>query len=198
MKLCAVLIPTRLRPDRLQRAVASVFETADERFVEVLLRIDFDDFLTLHKCIELKAAYGDNVRILVGPRKLGYASLHEFYTELSEATLAKWLFFLNDDITIEGKDWHQQLRAIPSTGVYVQPEFYRLGGSGYGSGSCQACPIVPNGCWRSFYRGIPAMVDVYFDKFLTEELHWQKELLRGITINHQRDSDEDLKKHQKL
>lgn len=198
MKLCAVLIPSRMRPDRLSRTVDSVFGTADPDFVEVLIRYDFDDFLTHHQLIQIKDKYGDNVRCIVGPRKQGYPSLADFYTELSEATLAKWIFLINDDITIEGNGWHQQLRAIPSSGVYVQPEFYHLGGSQYGSGSCYVCPVVPNGCWRHIRRDLVNQVDVWLQEILAKQMGWKTELLRGITINHQRDNDATLKEYYKL
>ena len=198
MKLCAVLIPTRLRPDRLARTVDSVFATSDPDYVEVLIRYDFDDFLTHHQLIQIKDKYGDNVRCIVGPRKNGYTSLCEFYTELAEATLAKWIFLINDDITIEGDGWHQQLRAIPSAGVYVQPEFYHLGGSKYGSGSCDACPIVPNGCWRHIRRDLVNQVDNWLRDILTKEMKWKTELLRGMTVNHQRDSDQTIIERNKL
>ncbi len=198
MKLCAVLIPSRLRPDRLARAVCSVFDTSDPDFVEVIVRYDFDDFLTHATLIGLKEKYGDNLRCVVGLRKGGYGSLNEFYTEMSEATLAQWLFLLNDDITIEGGGWHQQLRAIPSAGVLVNAEFYHLGGSRYGSGSAGACPIVPNDCWRDVNRVMQNQVDEWFNAVLLKDKKWKLEFLRGVTINHQRDSDSTIIERNKL
>lgn len=188
MKLCAVLIASRGRHERLLKTIKSVLATSSPENVEIVLRLDGDDMATIG-VVPLIYSMSPETRVLVGPRKRGYDSLPEFYTEMAAHCQAKWIVGMNDDITFEGEPgWDEQLKAIPTTGVLVEPEFLQNNLSRYGSGSCCVLPFVPNGCWRAF--GNPTIrepMDTWLRQVLVGNNGWRVELLRGMWANHQRD-----------
>lgn len=192
MKLLAVLIPTRKRFDRLVKAIQSVKETTDADNIEIWLRVDRDDTETVEQ-IPMMLRVEPNLRVLIGDRLDGYASLCCFYQELSYLCYAKWVFIMNDDITVEGNGWDKQLATIPTDGVIVWPEFMQWNNSKYPSGSGYVCPIVPTRCWEKFgVKDLGNPVDMHLIGLLRDQQKWRVELLNGMTVNHQRDSDADL------
>ncbi len=205
MLTCSVLIPSRARPDRLERAIRSVLDTADDRAnVEVIVRIDDDDVSSI-RAIDAIRALG--ARVLVGARCDGYSSLNMFYTEMADASSAPWIWIMNDDAYVvddhPGRDrsmrWDRQLSRIGVTDHIVQAEVYQLGGSGYSRTTGAAFPIVPNGCWRTFgYEHIKNPPDTWFDLLLRVERRWETVFLEGIRTVHLRDPDDVLKKHREI
>ena len=187
--LCSVLIPTRRRVSGLTRAIASLCQTADPANFDVRLRVDDDDGQTLAALSTLTALYR-NLFVSIGPRENGYTSLGKFITELAAQSQAAWVTMLDDDVTLEGKGWDTQLAALPLTGMLAAPEFYHLGPSRYGSGSCAGPSYVtgwfaPNGCWLPETIGVP--VDAWMQSTLVRQRGWRVATLAGITYNHQRD-----------
>lgn len=103
--VCSVLIPSRGRPDRLLKAIRSVWSTATPAprgDIEVLVRLDRDDLTAItpdpatgRTLIDTLEAEG--VRVLVGERGRGYNEHVSFYVELSAIATAPWIWIMNDD-----------------------------------------------------------------------------------------------------
>jgi glycosyltransferase involved in cell wall biosynthesis len=189
MNTVSILIPSRNRPNGLRYAVHSVHYTAGKEWenCEVVLRVDSDDEVTQLVAKELFEQYGfERIKVLIGPRHGGYQSLHTFYTEAAKVASGYYIFFLNDDITLEGSGWIEQLKKIQMT-CFIAPEFYQLNTSRYGDGGGRfpPCPIIPNRCWEQYgYTEIPAAVDVSLALMLVEQRGWHRHILRGLTVNH--------------
>jgi hypothetical protein len=126
--ICSVLIPSRsASAGSLDRAVQSVFATAGNGAVEVLLRLDYDDPLLANR-LEVASKY--QCLAVVGHRLKGYASCGQFITELCDLAKGKWIAIMDDDGAYEGGSWLKFLAEQPD-GVFCQPGIYNLGGSTY-------------------------------------------------------------------
>lgn len=194
--LCAILIPSRARPDRLLKTIHSIYKTASLENFDIRLRLDLDDQLMMDRLKEFESL--DNVRVYVGMRRLGYECLNEFYTELADMAPADWLMIMNDDAWIDGKGWDKQLADVPREGFIVQPEWYQWGQSVY-KGECSAFPFVPNGCWKKFGLPIiPHEADASLHRLLVDSQGWKTHFLLGVRVVHERDSTEQLEIHRKL
>ena len=195
--LCAILLPSRARPDRLLKTIASVWATvADPSRVEVLLRLDDDDRAMLDRLGEFEKP---GTRIIVGPRGRGYPDLNKMYGELAAATPAPWLWMMNDDAIIVGKGWDEQLVPLPTTGLLVQPEMYQLGFSRYANSEGGAFPIFPNKCWRPEWTDeLVDPLDAKIDELLRGQRGWKTHFLPGIEVVHDRDDDASLEAHRTL
>jgi hypothetical protein len=199
--LCAVLIPSRARPERLVKTLISIRDTvaaADQ--VETLIRIDDDDQASLAIKDELARRF-KHTRVVVGPRETGYTSLAKFYTQLADASQAAWIFNLNDDATFQGHGWDLQLAALPTTGVIVQPEWITSGsvrGSVYRNVEGGPFPCVPNGCWRPDFAVMLEPQDTWLDDELRKRRGWSTRFLKGLYVHHARDRDEVLAVHRQL
>lgn len=202
MSICAILIPSRARPKRIWKTVKSVRETSAPGAAEILVRFDNDDHESLAIADDLRAA---DVKVLVGPRKQGYESLSEFYTELADVAVSPWIWVMNDDARIVGKahrehiGWDGQLAAVPTEGFIVQPEIYRWNSSSYPFCEGGAFPAVPNQVWKRFgFDAIGSPIDTWFDHLLRESNHWKTHFLRDVEVFHERDTDDVLAEHRKL
>lgn len=193
--ICSCLIPSRRRSTQLAKTIISIRTASFFEDVEILIRIDDDDGLMAF-LIPTFEQWG--VRFVIGPRYKGYESHGVFYDELAKAASAPWVALFNDDTIIEGADWVQQLRELPTHGLIVQPEFSKLGGSTYQHAEGQCVPFLPNGCWKQYgMDAIPFQPDTNLHKLL-ESNGWKTHFLKGVTIHHQRASDEELAEHRKL
>lgn len=205
MLTCSVLIPSRARPDRLERAIRSVLDTAADRAgVEVIVRIDDDDVASI-RAIETIRELG--ARVLVGSRHAGYASLGAFYTEMADASSAPWIWIMNDDAYVVDDQptrdarmrWDQQLARAPIAGHIVQTEIYQLGGSGYSHVHGAAFPFVPNGCWRPLgFQSIGDPPDTWLEMLLRRDHGWGTTFLEGVRSVHMRDPEDALAKHRTI
>ncbi len=103
----AVLIPTRGRPDRLERAVRSLHDTARGGApYEILLRIDDDDAATLDRLRDTSLG-GLVSAALCGPRGGGYLDIHHHLHAMIEASSADWFLIFNDDSVMKTPGWNQ-------------------------------------------------------------------------------------------
>lgn len=194
--ICAILIPSRSRPERLLKTLKSIFETvADKNNIEVLLRFDDDDKETLSRIEEFR---NDRTRTFIGKRGEGWSGLNTFYTEMAAYTEAKWLWIMNDDAYITGYGWDEILKEIPTTGFLVQPELYQLGFSKYYDVEGGAFPVIPHHSWEPHWEGFIDPIDIRIDELLRIQLGWKSHFLKGIGVIHERDDDEALAEHRKL
>ena len=195
--ICAIMLPTRARPDRLHTTIRSVLETvSDLNEIEILLRLDDDDEVMLTRLAEFEAY--PRMRIIIGNRENGYASLGDFYNELALATKATWLWVMNDDATITGKGWDEKLKAVPTTGFIVQPWLHQLGASKYYNNEGGAFPVFPNGSWRPHWESLHDPIDTAIDGLLRIQLGWKTHFLPDIGVVHDRDNDEQLASHRAM
>lgn len=195
--IVSVLIATRGRVHRCVESIESICKTATTGNFEILLRIDRDDTETLnniHLLTHKKVSH-----IVIGDRYQGYVSHSTFMDELVGLAKGEWLFFLDDDGVIIGQGWDEQLAEVPKHGKIVHPEFYWLGESHYGSGSCDPVAIcVPYKCWEQYWGpGLRHPNDMWLQNMLTEK-GWTNHLLTGIIAYHKRDDEETLAQHRKL
>ena len=197
MKTCAVLIPSRARPDRLHKTMQSIFASVkDVNNIEVILRFDDDDSDTILRLEEFQQ-YPETT-VMIGPRKTGWASLNLFYEEMAAVAKSKWIWIMNDDAVFEGNDWDEKLAQVPTEGYLVQPEIYQLGRSRYQNAHGGAFPCMPNLCWKKWIEIIPDPIDTKIDEILRVENGWQSHFLSGIGVVHDRDNDEELAMHRQL
>lgn len=212
---CSVLIPSRARYPRLVKTIDSVFATAaDPRRVEVIIRLDDDDESSLRHLENL--VRWPKIDIIVGPRRNGYASLSEFYEECADRARGAWLWVMNDDAIIDSankyprldgraypmqtKRWDEMLAELSSADrILIQPELYKLGGSGYWDCEGGAFPIVSKDCWRRVgHDHIGHPIDTWFDQVLRVQNGWRTHFLTGWAVVHDRDTDDVLAKHREI
>lgn len=123
--LVTVMIPTRGRPDKLQRAIRSLYDYAYNRErIEVLLRVDDDDEATL----KMLTTTPLNATALVGPRGRGYLDLHRHIHDMASRARGRWLMAFNDDAAIVGSEWDKQLDMVIATDD--GSDFHRDGDTG--------------------------------------------------------------------
>jgi glycosyltransferase involved in cell wall biosynthesis len=188
--LCTIMIPSRKRPDGLDRCITSVVETAsDEGNYEILVRIDDDDD-TNSEVIE---KYKDHpiVKITTGPR-LGYDQLDTgYYTQLANSGRGKWCWIVNDDmvfITEPGVKWDRAMKHVPPSHI-IQPEIHGLRQSKYAYDNRTGSPCFQNGCWiQAGWPHIPPKADYVLTQKL-EEMGWKPWFISGLTIWHDREED---------
>lgn len=180
--ICSCLIPTRGRVGKLFTAIHTINNScSDPSNVEILIRADEDDDQTVRQYINSIRQFS-NVKVFVGPRKLGYPSLGEFYTELAKAASGAWCWFLLDDCLIGGRDFDLKFAEIPTTGFIVQPEITRIGGSIYPKWEGGNFPAAPTRSWESM--GWPMLLnplDTAMDQFYRQQNGWKTWFLPGIT-----------------
>jgi GT2 family glycosyltransferase len=112
----AIIVPTRGRAGYLARALASIYEEARERAVEVVVVDDGPDAETR------AAAEQHGARYLAHKRSLGLNAARN--TALA-ATQADWLFFVDDDVEVR-PGW---LRALLDAAEGADPEVAVLAGA---------------------------------------------------------------------
>lgn len=224
--ICSVLIPSRKRPDRLDKTITSILASvSDPTEIEILVRADHDDTETVERF------RGDpRIRELhVGDRGTGYASLHIYYEELCARASGIFIWLMNDDCTLrydglapgaKVPHWDRQLtERLPMWGAIGQPEFYQLGKSSYRHAGA-AFPIVPLYSWRipehpedhsgpwgwaANAEALPAdprhlqhPADTYLDQRLRVEHGWKVVYLDHLCVVHDRDADDVLDKHRRF
>jgi hypothetical protein len=98
-----------------------------------------------------------------------------------------------------GQTWIDQLRRIPTTGVIVQAEMYKLGQSCYFDGEGSAFPIVPRDVWKRFgYERPEGPIDAWLDRLLRLDNGWRTQFLIGVAAVHERDDDAELARHRQM
>lgn len=103
--MISVILPSRGRPDALERSVRSLFDkAADPSRIEVLVGFDVDDAPTPVRA-QLLAENAWDVRVVPFPERHGYHGLHKYCNALSAVAKGDWHFLWNDDATMETTGW---------------------------------------------------------------------------------------------
>lgn len=99
-KKISVLVPTRQRPARLRRLLASFdVTTPDRASAEMVFRIDDDD--TESAAILAETPW----TVVVGPRLQGYRSLPQFFEEMRAVATGDLFMTGNDDMVFQTPSW---------------------------------------------------------------------------------------------
>lgn len=191
--LVTIMIPSRKRVKKLMATLTSLTRTATSFDYEILIRIDDDDpesIMAMPSMVMLPY-----VSVTAGPR-LGYAQLDSgYYAGMEQNANAPWVWIAGDDMVVSG-DWLGELRKVPLTGYIVQPENSKLGLSTYHKAEAQAFPIFPRFCWKPFSPEFPKPFDTVGHEVLMKA-GWKTWFLPGVTMWHQRPSEEEIREHRK-
>ena len=181
--LCTVMVPTRGRSQHLDGLIENIFNSvSDPNNIEVVFRCDDDDIETINF---LKEKISDKVRMIVGPRGIGYSELHVFYNQICESSGAEWLFLFNDDAELNKTDWDLRLKEINDV-VVLQP--LTTNGRGWQSGNI--FPIMHRKIYETLgHFSLCNMNDAYVSN-LANEVNLEKKV-DFIEIVHVRDSWND-------
>ncbi len=102
--MVSVIFPSRGRFNHLVKTLDSIIDNcSDVTKIEILVKLDDDDFETLEKINSYKNI--DLINVRISNRKKGYESLNEFYNELYEVSTGEFIFCINDDVIIETQNW---------------------------------------------------------------------------------------------
>ena len=101
VKKITVLLPTRGRPELLEKSIKSLMDKAtNPADIEIMLGLDEDDTATTEYIKETIAPYLQELGVEARAnifKPLGYENLHTYVNTLAGAATGEWLFFWNDD-----------------------------------------------------------------------------------------------------
>lgn len=104
MKDIAILLPTRNRPELLQRFLDSVYNTAkNPDNIKVYLYVDLDDEKTPSVFCELHKKYTNKIKVLVGPRIIMSDMVNKLFPLVQEDII----FLGGDDLIIRTQGWDE-------------------------------------------------------------------------------------------
>ena len=102
----AIVLPTRNRPEFLERFISSVYETSSkEELVKFYLYVDDDDTLTPKAVSKLQTRYKDKIFVFIGPRII----LSETVNKLIPFIKEDIIFCGGDDLIFRTKSWDQMV-----------------------------------------------------------------------------------------
>lgn len=199
--ICSVLIPSRGRPDRLVKAIDSLYKSvSDPDQIEIILKLDNDDLENVPFSFFKNLKYS---KIIISDRRKGYDSLGDFYQEMSDVALGDWVWIYNDDVTIEfsetGKRWDEQLKEFPLSGIILHPECFRIYNQVHFDYVGGPFPVVPTNCWKKFGHPIPSLepIDHWMHYMLLDD-GWITKFIKGISLHHNRDAVDVLAEYRKI
>lgn len=127
----SVLLPTRNRPELLDRSIHSLLDLATLPLrIEILLAVDPDAVADLPACVE----YGT---VWTAPERYGSARMQEYYNGLARMAHGASLMIWNDDATMLTRGWDSIVRSSPADGCLW------LDHMGTGPDHCNMFPIWP-------------------------------------------------------
>lgn len=113
MITCSVILPTRDRVPGVLALIDSLNEmTSELTKLEMFIKIDADDANSLSARDQMVDHAQFPVEVLVDDRLEGYCSLNVFVNRMAKMATGRWLWMLNDDVTVATKGWDDILRGI--------------------------------------------------------------------------------------
>lgn len=112
--LVSVLLPTRQRPQLVERSVLSLLTTAaNSKQVEIIVAYDDDDsasrdFLNSAQWSQISQQFVCKTQTICCP-KWGYAGLHNYFTAMAQQARGSWFMIWNDDAVMETAGWDQEI-----------------------------------------------------------------------------------------
>lgn len=187
----SAIIPTRKRLLRLIKTLESLRDMISEKSQwEAVLRVDDDDHETI---LGFPQQNWPNVKMITAARR-GYINMPSYVADCLDHATGQWCFLIDDDCWIYGPEKMDDLLAkVPTENHVAQCEFYHLGHSMYGSGSCG-----PNGM---IFPNTPELRERMHEKSGSADdmiknfylgRGYKLQLLPGLTYRHNRDSEEVL------
>jgi hypothetical protein len=120
-KLISVLIPSRGRIEKLKEVISSIADLSkDKSRVEILVRFDLDDEISLSKIRSLPYDKID-IMVVVGERFGGYKGLHHHVNDLCAISRAEFVLLFNDDAYIKTKEWDEIIAKYSGQLVVLNP-----------------------------------------------------------------------------
>ena len=105
----SILLPTRGRPDNVERLVQSAEATvAAPTRLEFVFYVDDDDHATIRRLIDLEVRTRVRFVIRMGPRRL----LSECWNECARHATNEIMMHCGDDIVFRSADWDQYVREV--------------------------------------------------------------------------------------
>jgi len=115
--ILTILLPSRNRFDMCKSTINSFLDKCNNKNnIQVILKFDTDDISSIERISELPSDIKLNT--IISDRKQGYHSLHEYCNEMLEYAVGDWVLFMNDDSTMETKDWDIILENASPTGSF--------------------------------------------------------------------------------
>ena len=110
--LISVLLPTRARPELVQRSVESLLsKSLDPSRVEIIVAYDEDDLISQEYFNSARwrlLVSGAQVQVCCCPR-WGYSGLNRYYTTMAQRAKGQWFMVWNDDAVMLTESWDQHL-----------------------------------------------------------------------------------------
>lgn len=110
------LIPSRRRPDCLEKSICSIeskFDKNTDDTYELLVAIDEDD--------DSYQQSFPNCQFIKFPRH-GYAGMHEYYNGLCRVSTGDWLWLWNDDCLMLTEGWNTVVHEFKDRFVVLNPK----------------------------------------------------------------------------
>ena len=102
----SLLLPTRERPDSMQRVWKSAIDTADHpKYIEICFYIDNDDLISIQEAKKMKVKY-ERVMYKVGPRIV----LSQCWNECYKISTGEILMQCGDDLIFRSNHWDTIVR----------------------------------------------------------------------------------------
>lgn len=181
------MIASYRRPKLLQKSIRSILDTAKhpDRH-EIIVRLSQDDPEAEIQKTQLSKLH-QRLEVLIGPQLKGFDSLGEYFTDMATHCSGRWHHIWDDDMTIEGRDWDEQLEGI-NENAFVLCQHYVNGPNLYANGGCDGPGIgwfVPAYAWQKWEPAIGMPPDTMMRQLLVDRQGWPIRHLKNITLNHQ-------------
>lgn len=192
--LLSVLIPSKFRFDKLKRAIESWEQcTRYHGNLEVIVGLDQSDQESVARIGELQFPFP--VKVYQDRDKLPLEPSCWLWNKIKPHATGIWHQYWSDDMTIYGTSrWDEELAKVATTGLIVQPEFHKLGGSLYPKDSGGPVPFIPASCYEALgIPQVPEPPDTGLETLLRIEHGWKHHFLQGVGVFHDREADRTLK-----
>lgn len=193
--LCTFCLPARKRPEKLNRAIETIHQTAASRNFEIIVRLDEDDHENDDNMFRWTKE--NTVKFIIGKR-YPYGELYKIQQDIINAGSGRWMWIFNDDFEMicDGEPWDVLLEKVPTTGYIVQPDIHKLGLSEYPNDRRSCAPCFPYGSWNLGPKNLGSQCD-YEVPMALERKGWQYWFLPKVTVWHNRNSPaEIIREHQ--
>ena len=167
-RVVTVMLPTRNRmtvEGGLLDTLESLYKNTEHKDkIEVILRIDDDDYNTLDNLKLIDKYYEElNISIIQGDRYGGYKDIWKYWNEMASMAKGEFLFAFNDDATIDTFGWETILEKHSGKIGLIKAKF-----NGNENGTTQLLfPIIHSKIVEiQGYLGFHETMDGHYDMFI--------------------------------
>ena len=174
---------------------------SDEVQYEAYVKFDYDDEEALTRFPEIQGIGGKVYTIFAERRwteeMSGYVSIGAYYNQMMRMAHVDWLWMMNDDCWIEGKDWDKAIEEFTEDDVdFLQPLDVTWGKSIYTGYDRGPFPIVRKSAfdWMNEEMPLADPIDLnIYHRFKEKEIG--PKYVEGFVLHHERDSEAELERH---